>query len=96
MLRFRAACYIVTFLVMCNGIGSIFIAVFQCSPIRYFWDTSIEGHCLDQRQNYVAGPVTSFFLDLVIIILPLPIIFSLTIGAAKKCYLIAIFSIGGL
>ena len=84
------------FFVVCNGVGSIFIAVFQCTPIRYSWDKSIEGHCLDRQKNYAMVPVMSFFLDFIIMVMPVWPIWQTHLSAGRKYKLIAMFLIGGL
>jgi high-affinity K+ transport system ATPase subunit B len=50
---------------------AIFITViFQCLPIAYNWDTSIEGgHCVQQGAFYVATTVLTLVTD--ILVLPL-------------------------
>ncbi|RAL09235.1 uncharacterized protein BO97DRAFT_427504 [Aspergillus homomorphus CBS 101889] len=48
--NFRVAAYIVGAFVVGHGIGILFAAIFQCSPIAYIWDKTIEdGSCLIKK-----------------------------------------------
>lgn len=92
----RRAIYITTSAVVGITIGSVFTSIFQCTPIRYSWNKEIEGYCLDSNKHYIGGPMTSFLLDLIILILPLPPIWRLQLSAREKLRLMLILCVGGL
>ena len=94
--RMRIAISITTIIVVGVGIGSMFTTIFQCTPIRYSWNKAIKGHCLDRNKSYIGGPISSFFLDLIVLILPLECVWKLQLSIQKKFYLIFVFSVGGL
>ena len=91
----RIAIYIVATIVVCIGIGSLFISIFQCTPIRYSWNKAIEGHCLDNKY-YVWSPVMSFLLDLTVMILPIVNLWSLRVSMRTKLYVMILLSVGGV
>ncbi|CAD6575936.1 MAG: hypothetical protein ASARMPREDX12_007649 [Alectoria sarmentosa] len=46
---FTVSVYLMGFVVIATGIASIFVAIFQCSPVAYEWDKSIQGgKCIDE------------------------------------------------
>lgn len=94
--RRKRIIFIIISIVVGTGMGSVFTSIFQCTPIRYSWDKTIEGHCLDSNKHYMGGPVTSFLLDLIILILPLPTVWRIQLPMRKKLGVIFLLSIGGL
>lgn len=95
-LRMRIAIPIITSIVIGIGIASVFTSIFQCTPIRYSWNKSVEGSCLESNKHYMGGPVTSFLLDLIILILPFEVVWQLQLSTRKKIDLMFVLSVGGL
>ncbi|KAH7399487.1 hypothetical protein BKA66DRAFT_165614 [Pyrenochaeta sp. MPI-SDFR-AT-0127] len=71
--------------------------MFTCRPMRKAWDFRIPGYCLPHRMfMHVACAAINCWSDLVIIILPQPMIWSLRLDKKKKLGLSAVFLVGGL
>ncbi|KAI1338875.1 integral membrane protein [Xylariaceae sp. FL0016] len=67
-----------------------------CAPIRAYWDTSIQGaHCLAQRKIFVSDISVAIFTDLVILLLPIPLTWSMHLPLWKKCKIILLLGAGG-
>ena len=65
-----------------------------CVPIPYAWDLTIPGgHCANRSAGYLAVGVLDAVTDLLILVLPLPMIFKLQISRMKQISLAVIFSI---
>ncbi|KAL8640305.1 MAG: hypothetical protein Q9228_002757, partial [Teloschistes exilis] len=77
------------------GIISTFGAAFQCTPVRYMWDLTVPGHCI----NFVAFArftgVMNLVTDVGILSLPIPIVWSLKLERSKKIGVCALFLLGG-
>lgn len=58
------------------------------------WDASIKGKCIDEVPFYFALAGTSIGLDLVIIVLPLPVLWKLQLRLKQKIILAALFALG--
>lgn len=70
--------------------------IFQCTPIRFFWDKSKPGHCINQSQTYV---ITSAMVAIMIVwlyLLPIPAVWSLQLSKGRKYGLAVTFSVGAL
>ncbi|KAI5840097.1 hypothetical protein DFP73DRAFT_197025 [Morchella snyderi] len=76
---------------------SIFFAdFFQCSPINYIWDKSIEGgKCIDTKAFFISSAALNIVSDFVVLLLPIPMVWKLKINMKKKIALISLFSLGG-
>ena len=73
----------------------LFIKIFACKPIRFFWDKTIpHGHCIDQYRMNVIGAVICLASDVTILLLPQRVILSLTLSFKRKLGLALVFAIG--
>ena len=54
--RFRLACHTLLTVVTIYTLWGFLSAVFACSPVAYFWDQSIRGHCLMRTAVWYATP----------------------------------------
>lgn len=52
--KFRLSCFTLMGVIVGWTLWAFFSAVFACWPIRYFWDTSIEGTCLNRLAVWVS------------------------------------------
>ncbi|KFY25433.1 hypothetical protein V493_04663 [Pseudogymnoascus sp. VKM F-4281 (FW-2241)] len=70
---------------------------FHCSPIRKAFDFKIQtGHCLDVGVLYMATAVSNIITDIMLFLLPTPVILHLNMGRSQKIACIFIFGIGSL
>lgn len=87
---FIASVYLVGFVVIATGVANTFVAIFQCSPVAYEWNKSIEGgQCIDQIAfaRYMAIPnvVTGAFM----LVMPLPLAWRLNLTVSARLALTA-------
>lgn len=91
-----AAQYILGFLVA-YGIINVFVGVFTCTPIQYFWDKSIPGGtCIKFVTWWFFNASVGILTDLVLCVLPMPMLKTLNLPRRQKYGLIGVFGIGGL
>ncbi|KAH7061902.1 hypothetical protein BKA63DRAFT_527045 [Paraphoma chrysanthemicola] len=68
-----------------------------CRPVQRAWDPRVPGRCVSNDQfYYVISGILNTTSDLVIILVPQPLIWSLKIDRRKKWGLSIVFSLGGL
>ncbi|KAI6438582.1 hypothetical protein MCOR07_011682 [Pyricularia oryzae] len=73
------------------------VACFQCRPLAFWWDKSIEGgSCIDIQTFYHAQALPGLLLDLGVIALPLQSIWRMNLPFFRKVALGMIFVIGSL
>ncbi|KAJ6031354.1 hypothetical protein N7540_002086 [Penicillium herquei] len=65
-----------------------------CRPLKYNWDTSISGVCGNRNATYVIAGTMNLITDLMVMALPMPYIWKLQLGTAKKIALCSVFSVG--
>ncbi|MCJ1280285.1 hypothetical protein MMC21_008112 [Puttea exsequens] len=94
MPAFRIICFIVLGL---NGLffaGTIIADCLICRPIAFRWNHEIDGKCGDQKRLDMFIAVFNLLLDVCMVVLPMPVLWSLQMKKAKKIALILIFGMG--
>lgn len=97
--KFRLACFILIGLNTANLIAFVIASIFQCYPIYgawTFWDGSFSGYCNNVHiQSWIQAGF-NIALDVIVVILPLPLLSSLTTSLGRKIHIIIMFSLGFL
>lgn len=89
---FAITAYFVGFVIVATGIANAFRSIFQCSPVAYGWDKSIQGGiCMDEVvfARYMAIP--NIFTGAVMLIMPIPLVWRLNLSISHKIALTATF-----
>ncbi|XXH01793.1 hypothetical protein Hte_008154 [Hypoxylon texense] len=95
--HFRKSCYGMMVFVLAWGIAVLFTTIFQCSPIPAAWDKTIPGLKCFNLANFVIGSnVPNILADAVIIVLPMPLLWSLKLSLMRKLGLIALFLVAAI
>lgn len=91
--RFLLVSY--TMMGLCVSFLIVFISIFmtQCKPIAASWKPAL-GHCRPIQHQELASVSINMVLDLLIVLLPMPIIWRLQMRLSKKIELTVLFSIG--
>ncbi|KAI1293196.1 hypothetical protein F5Y03DRAFT_411326 [Xylaria venustula] len=93
---FRITTYILIAYIWLWGISEVIVAIAQCIPIAYQWDKSLDGHCINQLAYYRWVSVPNVIHDVVMLVLPLPMVWSLQIDLRQKVALSGVFLIGSI
>jgi hypothetical protein len=77
------------------AISLILASLLICHPFPYNWDISIlGGNCGNRNAVYVAGGVVNMATDILVMLIPLPSIWSLQLDTRAKIALLVIFCLG--
>ncbi|KAL5603797.1 hypothetical protein FOVSG1_006547 [Fusarium oxysporum f. sp. vasinfectum] len=76
-------------------VSALFIKIFSCRPISAYWKGE-SGKCMDQKAVITADAIISVVSDLVILLLPTPLTWSLQLPLRKRLRVIAILCAGGI
>ncbi|BDD57681.1 hypothetical protein MAP00_003027 [Monascus purpureus] len=87
--------YISVAVLVCYYIPMWFIKIFFCRPISAYWNGPLD-KCINQQKVIIADSVLSIVSDLWILILPVPMLWSLQITRVKKIRVSGILGAGGL
>ncbi|KAI0895215.1 hypothetical protein F4806DRAFT_92608 [Annulohypoxylon nitens] len=75
-------------------IAQEFVLIFSCTPIYSYWDHSGGGTCLDSNLLGWMNAIGNLVTDLIILLLPIPVVWRLNLKKERKWAVIAIFGLG--
>lgn len=91
---FSTALYVTHFLNIAWFLGIVLSSAFMCKPIAKSWNPLLEGTCGSTPGLWLGSAIPSVVIDLIILLLPLPMIWSLKMSTARKSGITAIFVCG--
>lgn len=94
--RFKSALWVVQGLNVACYLSNILIIFFGCSPIKKYWIPDTPGVCLDLEPMFLAGDIPILVLDLLILLLPLPMLWKLQMTFNRKLLVVGVFIFGYL
>ena len=91
---FRYSAYVLICVVLLN-LASTFAALFRiCTPVARNWDKSVSGSCGDETALLLWTAIINAALDVIIVVLPVPIVWRLNMAVQKKIAILATFALG--
>ena len=91
---FRRAVYATMAYVLLYAISSIVATIFQCTPIRRAWDHSADGSCINLTKFWYANAGANIVGDVIILVLPMPMVGGLQLPNRQKWGLALVFGLG--
>jgi hypothetical protein len=68
-----------------------------CKPVQYNWDKTIQGTCdKNIMVAYILSGSTNLLLDVIVVVLPMPVLWKLRLPWGKKIAVMAMFGLGAL
>lgn len=94
----RSTCYVVAAVTILSCMANIILAFWPCNPSAFRWDRTIKGgHCdVDGQTHLRIGGLPNILTDVVMLILPLPVIWGLHTSTRTKLGLTTTFLIGSM
>jgi hypothetical protein len=77
-------------------IGTEMAALLICQPVDAFWHRTKPGKCSNFNAVFLGTGIVDSFIDLIILLLPLRIIFTLNLPMRTRVAVAVIFVLGGL
>jgi hypothetical protein len=85
------------FVIISNAIVYVPTTITQCTPMAFLWDHSIPGgKCNNVTLHYSLASLPNIVTDLVMLILPIPIVWNLHLERTTKAGVLATFLSGGM
>ncbi|KPM44632.1 hypothetical protein AK830_g1897 [Neonectria ditissima] len=82
-------------LVVGYNVAIFFAVIFGCRPLQKHWTAEMtDGSCVNRPAIYIATAALGIFSDLVLLVLPIPMIVRLQMPPRQKAGLILLFTIG--
>ena len=92
MRTFTIVLILVGIIVIGTGIANTLIVIFQCSPVPYAWDKTIEGgKCINIPAFARFMAIPNVLDGFVMLVMPIPLVWQLELGIQQKVALTATF-----
>ena len=92
---FRYATWTVMFLVFGYLSSNLLTLIFGCKPIDKYWEPTTPGHCIPSTKADLFYGSMNFITDVLIFVLPLPMVWRLKLSRENKLGVILVF-MGGV
>lgn len=80
--------------VFLNHLGSALALIFACDPVDKSWNPNKPGKCFPPGASFTAYAVLTIVSDVIVAVLPIPVLLKLNIRLEKKLGLMGIFALG--
>ena len=87
--------YVMATLICCYFIACTVTFVLQCYPAYSFWQPEAARYCINRNAFYMAAAVLGLCSDIVLVIMPMPILWKLKLSTKKKLGVGVVFFLGG-
>ena len=95
--RLRIYTYTIMAFVFAYSFAGFWIQIFACRPQAKIWDLKIKGgHCVNRNGLSGASSALNIFTDLLMILLPIPMVWSLHLPIGQRISVILMFAIACL
>ncbi|KAI1482365.1 hypothetical protein F4774DRAFT_429351 [Daldinia eschscholtzii] len=91
---FNVGLWIGHFLNIAWLIGYFFGTFFRCNPVEKNWNSSVSGYCGSTRILYLGSAIPGVFIDLFILLLPLPRLSKIQTTLGRKIGIAIVFLLG--
>lgn len=92
---FLLCSYALAAIIVANSLASVLTAFLLCHPIEYQWNKMIPGgHCGDQMKLNINSAATNAILDFLLLLLPMPVIWSLQMPSKRKVQVSCVLGLG--
>ncbi|KAF2443255.1 hypothetical protein P171DRAFT_433553 [Karstenula rhodostoma CBS 690.94] len=94
---FHIGVYITMFVVIGSCVGVVVSLLAACTPFAKNIDVALkEGECINKASLYIATGVLNIITDIMVLVLPIPMVVGLQMVRSRKIMLILLFSIGSI
>ena len=76
------------------GISLVLQTFLLCRPFAKIWDGLLPGTCASGKAIFLASGIINIVIDLIMIILPMPLVWQLQMSQQRKFALSAVFALG--
>jgi hypothetical protein len=94
--RTRVGTYFLIAVVLATWIAETLTSAFQCYPVAIVWNPKIKGHCVNRVLMFQYYSIPNIVVDIVMMLLPIPAIWSLKMNRVQKLAIMFTFLLGSM
>lgn len=92
--RFKLICDVLFVYIMLYTVATFIVTIFQCDPIQKAWARDLPGTCVNLTAFWYANAALHTLTDVIILLLPMPVIKGLKLPRRQKLALNLVFALG--
>ncbi|EFE29865.1 integral membrane protein, putative [Trichophyton benhamiae CBS 112371] len=92
--RFKLICDVLFVYIMLYTVATFIVTIFQCDPIPKAWARDLPGTCVNLTAFWYANAALHTLTDVIILLLPMPVIKGLKLPRRQKLALNLVFALG--
>ncbi|KAH8802593.1 putative PTH11-typeG-protein-coupled receptor [Xylogone sp. PMI_703] len=92
--KFRIICWALIVQISAGLVAMSLTTIFQCTPVRFSWDKTIPGECINIKAFWYGQSGWNTLMDVVVLVLPIPVIVKLQMNRQAKLGLLLVFILG--
>lgn len=95
--NYRVLIWLAIVAVLIGHLGSAFALIFACKPVNFSWELKVsDPHptCVNLSQTSLIYSLITIISDVLVAVLPIPVLLTLKIPNAKKAGLVGVFLLG--
>jgi hypothetical protein len=93
---FKIITAVLSAIIICWWIAVLLTQVFSCRPVEASWKPALAESCIDTIMFYNAVTISNVILDVIILVLPLPMVWRLHMTSKTKLQVCGVFAVGAL
>ncbi|CAG8128001.1 unnamed protein product [Penicillium salamii] len=91
---YRNIIWVVIAISSAGHVAGALVLIFNCTPVRRGWNMHVPGTCLPVGETFYGLAIFTIICDVVIIVLPIPLLLNLNIKPAQKAGVVCLFLLG--
>ncbi|KAF4595535.1 integral membrane protein [Ophiocordyceps camponoti-floridani] len=91
---YRRIVWLTIIFIFLAHLGCTLSLIFACTPVAKSWNPLMNGSCLPPGPSFTGYAIVTIVSDIVVALLPVPVLLKLNVRLEKKIGLIAIFMLG--
>ncbi|KAF4635192.1 hypothetical protein G7Y89_g2901 [Cudoniella acicularis] len=90
----RIVIYVVMFVTVGYNLAGAITPFYICTPMRFYWDSTIPGKCIDLNSNFLATAAFNVATDIALLLLPIWLLRPLCLPTKQKICVIIVLMTG--
>lgn len=91
---YRRVVWATILFVVAGHLGCALTLILACQPVHKSWDPLTPGTCLPSGPSFTAYAIVTIISDVLVAVIPIPVLLQLKVSTSKKIGLIVIFLLG--
>ncbi|KXT11774.1 hypothetical protein AC579_1648 [Pseudocercospora musae] len=92
--KFKQIVWLNIAIILAGGIAFTAVTLWQCHPVTRAWDRTVSGYCINNKAFWYSHSAFNTFMDIVVFVLPIPLIRTLQMAKRTQKGLITLFLLG--